>query len=56
MLIYKPIFPGNSTINQLEKILSFTGRPSSEDITSLDSELAVTMIDSIKTIRFKSLK
>jgi len=24
----KPMFPGNSTLNQLEKIVSFTGNPS----------------------------
>ena len=56
MLIYKPIFPGNSTTNQLERILSYTGRPSVEDISSLESDLAVTMIDSIKNIKFKSIK
>ena len=27
ILIGKPIFPGNSTLNQLERILSFTGKP-----------------------------
>jgi mitogen-activated protein kinase 15 len=32
MLIGKPLFPGNSTLNQLEKILIFTGKPSKEDI------------------------
>lgn len=53
MLNYKPIFPGNSTLNQLERILGFSGRPSTEDISSLDSELAVAMIDSIKTIKVK---
>jgi len=56
MMIYKPIFPGNSTLNQLERILMFTGRPSKEDISSLESELAFTMIDSIKAIRQKPLK
>lgn len=27
MLVGKPVFPGSSTLNQLEKILTFTGRP-----------------------------
>jgi mitogen-activated protein kinase 15 len=27
LLIGKPIFPGNSTLNQLERILTFTGKP-----------------------------
>lgn len=56
MLIFKPIFPGNSTLNQLERILGFTGRPSKEDINSLESELAVTMIDSIKNMKTKPIK
>lgn len=54
MLLNKPIFPGNSTLNQLERILSFTGKPSVDDINSLDSELAKTMIDSIKSVRVRS--
>ena len=28
ILMGKPIFPGTSTLNQLDRILSFTGRPS----------------------------
>ncbi len=35
MLIGKPFFPGNSTLNQLEKILAFTGHPTQKDIDSL---------------------
>jgi mitogen-activated protein kinase 15 len=37
ILIGKPMFPGNSTINQLERILTFTGRPTKEDVYSLNS-------------------
>eukprot|EP00919_Chromeraceae_sp_WS-2016_P072317 GHVR01171091.1.p1 GENE.GHVR01171091.1~~GHVR01171091.1.p1 ORF type:complete len:155 (+),score=1.16 GHVR01171091.1:706-1170(+) len=32
IILGKPIFPGNSTLNQLERILSFTGKPKKEDI------------------------
>jgi mitogen-activated protein kinase 15 len=35
MLIGKPFFPGNSTLNQLEKIVSFTGKPSRSDVESI---------------------
>lgn len=28
VLLGKPMFPGNSTLNQLERIISFTGNPS----------------------------
>ena len=32
MLNGRPIFPGTSTMNQLEKILELTGAPSAEDV------------------------
>jgi len=35
ILIKNPMFPGSSTINQLEKILQFTGKPGHEDIMSI---------------------
>lgn len=31
----KPIFPGTSTINQMERILSWTGPPKESEIRSL---------------------
>lgn len=37
ILLGKPFFPGNSTLNQLEKILAFIGQPSLSDINSLDA-------------------
>lgn len=52
----KPIFPGNSTLNQLSKILEITGKPSKEDILSLNSEYAAGMFESISGIKTKSLK
>lgn len=39
----KPIFPGSSTMNQLDRILEVTGRPSQEDVASLQSPFAETM-------------
>lgn len=47
MLSGKPFFPGNSTLNQLERIVSFTGVPKKQDIEALNSEVASTMIESI---------
>ena len=35
MLTGKPIFPGNSTMNQLDRILEVTGRPSSDDVAAI---------------------
>ena len=50
------MFPGNSTLNQLERIISFTGNPSKEDISSLNSEVAISMIGSINQFRVKDIK
>lgn len=52
----KPIFPGTSTLNQVNKVLEVTGKPNKEDILSIQSELAATMIESISSIKTKSLK
>lgn len=35
MIRGKPLFPGTSTINQLEKVLQWTGLPSEQEIKSL---------------------
>ncbi len=43
----KPIFPGTSTMNQLDRILEVTGRPSAEDIDAIQSPFAATMLDSL---------
>lgn len=63
IILSKPIFPGTcwinrgtSTLHQLEKILSFTGKPSLEDIESLKSDLAKSMIDTITNIKYKTPK
>jgi len=44
----KPIFPGTSTMNQLDRILDITGRPSAEDIESIQSPFAATMLESMR--------
>ena len=38
------MFPGNSTVDQVDKILGFTGFPCEEDIKSLESDVAKTML------------
>lgn len=50
------MFPGNSTLNQLERIISFTGNPSKEDVLSLNSEVAVSMIGSLNQLKVKNAK
>merc|ERR1711998_267064 len=36
LLAHKPLFPGSSTMNQLERIIEVTGRPSASDIEAID--------------------
>ena len=38
----KSIFPGTSTMNQLDRIMEATGRPSEEDVAAIESPLAAT--------------
>ncbi|CAG9328205.1 unnamed protein product [Blepharisma stoltei] len=54
MLAGKPIFPGTSTLNQLDRILELTGRPTQEDIESIQSNLAATMLESLPPTRTRS--
>ena len=50
------MFPGTSTLNQLNKILEVTGKPNKEDILSIQSELAQNMLENINNIKQKNLK
>ena len=52
----KPMFPGTSTLSQINKVLEVTGKPSKEDIQSIQSELAATMLETIVVSKTKSLK
>ncbi|XP_052776856.1 mitogen-activated protein kinase 15-like isoform X2 [Mya arenaria] len=45
MLIGKPLFPGSSTINQIEKIMATIPRPSKEDIASIKSAYGSSVLD-----------
>ena len=44
----KALFPGKSTLNQIELILEVLGKPSYEDIISIESENALSIINSIE--------
>jgi len=45
MLLGKPLFPGTSTMNQIERILEITGLPGPEDIASIQSPFAMNMLE-----------
>jgi len=55
MLGGKPVFPGTSTVNQLEKVLELTGQPSAEDIRSAGSQYAERMLESIGPVAKREL-
>ncbi|GAX77098.1 hypothetical protein CEUSTIGMA_g4544.t1 [Chlamydomonas eustigma] len=55
LLLGKPIFPGTSTMNQLDRIMEFTGRPSMEDIEATDSPFAATMMESCTVMEPKRM-
>ena len=40
LLLGKPVFPGTSTLNQLDRVMELIGRPSQEDIDAIDCPLA----------------
>lgn len=43
----RPLFPGTSTMNQLERILSLIGPPSAEDVEAIESPFAATMLEGL---------
>jgi len=52
----KPMFPGTSTMNQLDRIIEISGRPSSDDIEAVKSPFAATMLESLPQSSPKSLQ
>jgi mitogen-activated protein kinase 15 len=55
MLSGRPMFPGTSTMNQLEKIIEVTGMPSAEDLEAIKSAYAATMLESMPPTRQTTL-
>jgi len=51
----KPMFPGTSTMNQLDRIIEVTGRPTAEDIEAIRSPFAATMLESLPPSNPRSL-
>jgi len=51
----KPIFPGTSTMNQLDRVMEVTGRPTPEDVEAIKSPFAATMLESLPVSRPKPL-
>jgi len=51
----KPMFPGTSTMNQLDRIIEVVGRPTKEDIEAINSPFAATMLESLPETEPRSL-
>lgn len=56
LLLGKPVFPGTSTLNQIDRVLELIGRPSQEDIDAIDCPLAQTMLESIPPTKPKKFR
>lgn len=50
----KPLFPGTSTLNQIERVLELIGRPRPEDIEAVESQHTNAIFNSIKVTKKKS--
>ncbi|VDL18590.1 unnamed protein product [Hymenolepis diminuta] len=51
MFIGKALFPGTSTLNQLEKIMSVGPKPTREDVECLRSDYGASILDQPTTVR-----
>uniref|UniRef100_UPI00398F6EA9 mitogen-activated protein kinase 15 n=1 Tax=Pristiophorus japonicus TaxID=55135 RepID=UPI00398F6EA9 len=49
MLLGKPLFPGTSSINQIERIMSVIPAPSNEDILSINSDYGASVVQKMLT-------
>lgn len=47
--------PGNSTMNQLDRIIEVTGKPTKEDIESINSPFAATVLEGLPDVVPKAL-
>lgn len=45
MLLNKPLFPGSSTLNQIERIMQSLETPSKEDVDSIQSHYGASVLD-----------
>lgn len=56
LIVGKAIFQGTSTLNQIEKVLELIGKPKPEDIESLESPHAATILSSVNAVKKKSFQ
>jgi mitogen-activated protein kinase 15 len=51
----QPLFPGSGTMNQLERIIEVTGRPSAGDLKEIRSRFSASMLESLNVKPQKAL-
>lgn len=56
LIVGKAIFPGVSTLNQIEKVLELTGKPNFKDVEALESSLASNILASMNSIKRKGFQ
>jgi len=56
LIVGKAIFQGTSTLNQIEKVLELIGKPKADDIESVESPHAATILSSIDVSKKKSFQ
>lgn len=47
----QPMFPGESTINQLERIIEVTGKPTKDDLKAINSRFKTEMLEHVNVTR-----
>jgi mitogen-activated protein kinase 15 len=55
MINGRPLFPGTSTMNQIERIIEVINLPAKSDIEALNSPYTVTMLESLPPMHFKQI-
>ena len=55
MLNGRPIFPGSSTMNQIERVIQVTNMPSKADIDAVASPFAATMLETLPPLNHRTI-
>ncbi|XP_015124227.1 extracellular signal-regulated kinase 2 isoform X2 [Diachasma alloeum] len=56
MLLEKPLFPGSSTINQVERIMATLSPPTPEDIASVSAGYGTNLLEKTPNVHRRSLR
>lgn len=54
LIVGRPLFPGTSTLNQIERVLELIGKPKAEDVDSVESPHTTAILGSINITKKKS--